>query len=228
MSVLHRVRILLITVLGAGGGADRLPPCPAHWQHFNSSCYRGIHLSFIASFSAAERLCRAEGAGAGSGHLPSVHSGAELNWLVELGARAGWFGRGRGVYLGGVVEPDLSLAWLDGTEYDYRLVDPAPGHCLAVFSSLLPRQVECGSGPAVTPAADFVICRLNPRPAPAPPSPALPPLTGVPALSGGLAVLILLLFLVLLLLHQVNCRLDCRCRHGGPAPRLHRDKESAV
>ena len=41
--------------------------------------------------------CRLSQTGA---QLPSVHSLAEINFIVELGKRNGWFGPKKGVYLG--------------------------------------------------------------------------------------------------------------------------------
>ena len=35
--------------------------------------------------------------------LPSVHSLAEINFIVELGKSQGWFGNKKGVYLGGTI-----------------------------------------------------------------------------------------------------------------------------
>ena len=94
--------------------------CPPRWSRFNSSCYRGFSspdriLSYteaqvtrgheVASLTPASPLpqeqCREAQAGS---QLPSVHSLAETNFIVELGKSQGWFGPKKGVYLGIIQE----------------------------------------------------------------------------------------------------------------------------
>ena len=98
----------------------RADECPPGWSRFNSSCYRGFSspdriLSYteaqvtrgreVASLTPAspqphlppQEQCREAQAGS---QLPSVHSLAETNFIVELGKSQGWFGPKKGVYLG--------------------------------------------------------------------------------------------------------------------------------
>ena len=93
--------------------------CPPRWSRFNSSCYRGFSspdriLSYTEaqvtrghevaapqSLLSPQEQCREAQAGS---QLPSVHSLAETNFIVELGKSQGWFGPKKGVYLGIIQE----------------------------------------------------------------------------------------------------------------------------
>ena len=111
---------------------------------FNSSCYKGFQTDFILSFSEAHDLCREEQR---ASHLPVVHSMAELNFLVELGKRNGWFGPKRGVYLGGTLV-EGKVIWTDGspTDFTFWRAGFTPSYsrgCVAVFLSLSFEQTSC-------------------------------------------------------------------------------------
>lgn len=92
--------------------------------------------------------------------MPSVHSLAEINFIVELGKSQGWFGNKKGVYLGGTIievlilisqrslikfEMEGELIWSDGSPTDYLLWSEearTEKGCIAVFSNLLFRQTR--------------------------------------------------------------------------------------
>ena len=76
--------------------------------------------------------------------MPSVHSLAEINFIVELGKSRGWFGPKKGVYLGGTIIQE-KLIWSDGSPSDYSLwseEDKSKAGCIAVFSNLLFQQTR--------------------------------------------------------------------------------------
>ena len=105
--------------------------------------------------------CRLSQTGA---QLPSVHSLAEINFIVELGKRNGWFGPKKGVYLGcfvfsienqsfasleGGTIIEGKLIWTDGSPTDYTLWSDhesqnriKAGGCIAVFANLLFQQTR--------------------------------------------------------------------------------------
>ena len=153
------------------------------WDLFNSSCYKGIKTGTILSFSEAQDLCRQEDS---LSHLPTVHSMAELNFLVELGKKEGWFGPKKGVYLGGTIV-EGKVIWTDGTPTDFTFWREGfiPSHsrgCVAVFLSLTFEQTSChlDRGKRLldtfnmvetkdriskTRAEDFLICQVSHIPA---------------------------------------------------------------
>ena len=137
------------------------PACPAGWLLFNSSCYTSFKSDSVVAFARAEELCLEQEEGS---HLPSIHSMAELSFLVEMGRRKGWFGKGRGVYLGGnLVEGEV--VWTDGSKTDFTFwgkgnLPTFSNGCLAVFSSLVWKETSCymdGEGKL----QDLVICKLK-------------------------------------------------------------------
>ena len=76
--------------------------------------------------------------------LPSVHSLAEINFIVEIGKARGWFGNKKGVYLGGTII-EGELIWSDGSPTDYSLWSEerrTEKGCIAVFSNLLFQQTR--------------------------------------------------------------------------------------
>ena len=80
-------------------------------------------------------------------HLPSIHSIAELSFLVEMGKREGWFGEGRGVYLGGTLV-EGKVVWTDGSQVDFifwgeESMPASSSGCLAVFSSMVWKETSC-------------------------------------------------------------------------------------
>ena len=130
---------------------------------FNSSCYLGLRTDFILTFNMAEKICRKEKY---DSHLPSVHSLAEISFLVEFGRREGWFGYKRGVYLGGRLV-DGNIIWTDGSSTDFTFwKDGLPPFsfrsCLAIFSSLYWEDTSClvdSEGGVLI--EDFTICKVK-------------------------------------------------------------------
>jgi len=124
-----------------------LTVCPENWSMFNSSCYKGFSSGDrILSYTEAQDNCRLSQT---SAQLPSVHSLAEINFIVELGKRNGWFGPKKGVYLGGTII-EGKLIWTDGSPTDYTLWSDhesqnriKAGGCIAVFANLLFQQTSC-------------------------------------------------------------------------------------
>ena len=128
---------------------------------FNCSCYKTFKSDTVMSFTRAEQLCMEEEKGS---HLPSIHSLAELSFMVEMGRREGWFGEGRGVYLGGnLLEGEV--VWTDGSKTDFTFWerDNLPSFssgCLAVFSSLVWRETSCYLD-SQGKMQDLVICKVR-------------------------------------------------------------------
>ena len=153
------------------------------WHLFNSSCYKGIKTQTILSFSEAQDLCREEDS---LSHLPAVHSMAELNFLVELGKREGWFGPKKGVYLGGTLV-EGKVIWTDGSPTDFTFwregfTPSSRRGCVAVFLSLTFEQTSCHmdkkkrvqgilnivetkDAVSKSRAQDFLICQVSEIPA---------------------------------------------------------------
>ena len=89
-------------------------------------------------------MCRKEEV---DSHLPSVHSLAEMIFLVELGQRVGWFGFKKGVYLGGRMVGG-NVIWIDGSPTDFTLWRDEFHHfaqvqCLAIFSTFHWQDISC-------------------------------------------------------------------------------------
>ena len=96
--------------------------------------------------------------------MPSIHSKGELDFILQLGEREGWFGPQRGVFLGGTLTWG-KVSWVDGTDTDFTWwEEEAPFlnniSCLAIFSDLYWKETSCDldrgrQGP------DFVICKIG-------------------------------------------------------------------
>ena len=117
----------------------------------------------MLTFTMAEEMCRKEEM---DSRLPSVHSLAEMIFLVELGQRAGWFGFKRGVYLGGRLVGG-NVIWIDGSKTDFtfwrdEFYPLAHKNCLAIFSTLhwqdTSCQVDSERGMLIE---DFIICKTR-------------------------------------------------------------------
>ena len=137
--------------------------CPSGWNLFNSSCYLGIKTDFILNHTMAEQICRKEHI---NSHLPSVHSLAEITFLVKLGLKHGWFGYKRGVYLGGKLV-EGKVIWTDGSQTDFNFWREGFYHfshnsCLAIFSTLLWQEISCQvDSKRFVFMEDFTICRTK-------------------------------------------------------------------
>ena len=136
---------------------------------FNSSCYRGFKTKLVLGFTEAQQLCMTEQTDSG---LPSVHSLSELEYLIELGTRGGWFGPQKGIYLGGRLV-DGELIWSDGSQTDFTIWKEGRGPkshgCVAVFLMRTFELTDCNlytekqiqDAQARSKVRDFVICRIN-------------------------------------------------------------------
>ena len=103
-----------------------------------------MRTDFILSFSEAQDLCRQENT---ASELPAVHSMAELNFLVEMGKKDGWFGPKRGVYLGGTLV-EGKVIWTDGSPTDFTFwrdgfTPTFYRGCIAIFLAMYFEQTSC-------------------------------------------------------------------------------------
>lgn len=135
--------------------------CPSGWLLFNSSCYTCLTSDSVMAFARAEQLCMEEQT---DSHLPSIHSIAELSFLVEMGRREGWFGEGRGVYLGGTLV-EGKVVWTDGSLADFTFwgeesMPTSSSGCLAVFSSMVWKETSCYMD-SERGMQDLVICKVK-------------------------------------------------------------------
>ena len=100
-----------------------LAGCPAGWYGYGSHCYQVFEKKL--SWQDAENFCQIEG-----GHLASVHSAGENNFLSKLNSATMWLG-------GTDAKTDGTWEWSDGSRFSFD--NWAPGepnninkdqHCL--------------------------------------------------------------------------------------------------
>merc|ERR1711962_470506 len=113
------------------------PPnnCPSGYTVFNSHCYK-LYSDFKKNYDTSEAKCVADG-----GHLASVHSEEENEFLVELAGKEELF------WMGGKVNSNSDgWIWMDGTPWDYENIGSgAMYHGCLTFSHYKWIPYPCGS-----------------------------------------------------------------------------------
>ncbi|XP_071834012.1 lectin 1-like [Apostichopus japonicus] len=122
------VFLLVVTcMLFAHSSGCTLTACPSKWTGLNGKCYR-LFSAEPKSFDAAETACQSaklvdcQGNVLVSGHLASVHSQEEQNFLFDMVRAAlphtgGWDPQ---VYIGMEVGSQNNLqSWTDGSNVDF-------------------------------------------------------------------------------------------------------------
>jgi len=197
--------------------------CPDSWVMYNSSCYKGFSSQDrILSYTEAQDSCRLAQSGS---QLPSVHSLAEVDFIVDLGKKHGWFGPKKGVYLGGTII-EGKLIWTDGSPTDYTLWNQqaTSGGCIAVFANLLFQQTSCNFGEknlqlnwirarnqtSSQSDQDFFICKI---------SGVMSENVGIILVSCVAAAIIIVLSVIFILQYfTCNINLDCYRRRSPTEP----------
>ncbi|XP_071833160.1 lectin 1-like [Apostichopus japonicus] len=122
------VFLLVVTcMLFVHSSGCTLTACPSKWTGFNGKCYR-LFADGHKQFDAAERACQSaklvdcQGNVLASGHLASVHSQEEQNFLLEMVRSTlqytnSWDPQ---VYIGMKVGyHNNQQSWTDGSSVDY-------------------------------------------------------------------------------------------------------------
>nr|ABC87994.1 mannan-binding C-type lectin [Apostichopus japonicus] len=126
---MYRTVFLLVAtcMLFVHSSGCTLTACPSKWTGFNGKCYR-LFAAEHKQFDAAEIACQSaklvdcQGNVLASGHLASVHSQEEQNFLFEmfrstLHHTSSWNPQ---VYIGMKVGSQSNLqSWTDGSSVDY-------------------------------------------------------------------------------------------------------------
>merc|ERR1711872_356271 len=89
---------------------DIPPDCPEGWADFDSECYKVFQS--IKSWQDAENYCQGEG-----GHLASIHSEEENNFVAGLDSDSMWLG-------GTDVTTEGSWVWSDGSTFSFNSWNP--------------------------------------------------------------------------------------------------------
>merc|ERR1712115_318448 len=98
--VLVQLRLLFLAYLHLAMGQQ---DCPNGWSEFESNCYK-MSKGRVSKQDQAQKNCQKEG-----GHLASIHSEAENNFVANLT-------NGVSIWVGGTYDPtNQTWMWVDGS-----------------------------------------------------------------------------------------------------------------
>ncbi|XP_071790387.1 alpha-N-acetylgalactosamine-specific lectin-like [Asterias amurensis] len=113
MAFFLRVTVMVLAVIGLTKAG-----CPPLWTRYRNNCYRFMGQEM--SWTDAENHCRQFFSMSGQGHLASVHSSDEADFLIQYVESSLVSSYSNWIWIGLSKQPDGStFSWSDGTVLDY-------------------------------------------------------------------------------------------------------------
>ncbi|XP_033628028.1 echinoidin-like [Asterias rubens] len=114
MALFLRVTVMVMAVIGLTRAG-----CPPLWTEYRNNCYR--FMGHEMSWTDAENHCRQFFTMSGQGHLASVHSSDEVDFLIQYLESSFISALGKTVWIGCSDQSNEgTFSWTDGTAFDYE------------------------------------------------------------------------------------------------------------
>ncbi|XP_071790939.1 alpha-N-acetylgalactosamine-specific lectin-like [Asterias amurensis] len=114
MAFFLRVTVMVLAVIELTRAG-----CPPLWTEYRNNCYR--FMGQEKSWTDAENHCREFFTNSGQGHLASVHSSDEADFLIEYSKSSLVSADGKRVWIGlSDRSNEGTFSWSDGTAFDYE------------------------------------------------------------------------------------------------------------